>query len=138
MTNFFRLWFAIRRTMTTEHLGSVDYLDMQPETDDRSYPLFGKVPLPPVMIQQLDMILTLGVLDPLKKKFLQDYQELVMSNRPDTWMTVYLITFIASHSGAKILDENYKNARKHGLKVRQIYHYINSDYHSADLQCLHL
>ena len=31
-----------------------DLLDMEPETKDESYPLFGKVPLPPVMIQQLD------------------------------------------------------------------------------------
>jgi len=31
-----------------------DLLDMEPETEDESYPLFGKVPLPPVMIQQLD------------------------------------------------------------------------------------
>jgi hypothetical protein len=117
MTNFFRLWFAIRRTATTEHIDGPDLLDMIPESEDKSYPLFGKVPLPPVMIQQLDMILTLGVLDPLRKIFLEDYQKLVLSNKPETWLTVYLVTFLSMHSCAKVSEENYKNARKQGLKV---------------------
>jgi hypothetical protein len=89
---------------------------MEPEMD-RSFPLFGKVPLPPVMIQQLDMILTLGILQPLREKFLKDFQKLVLSNKPNTWLTVYLITFMSLHSCAAVSDENYKNARKHGLKV---------------------
>ena len=90
---------------------------MEPESKDRSYPLFGKVPLPPVMIQQLDMILTLGFLKPLRKKFLEDFQRLTMSNNPRSWMAIYLITFIACHSCAAVTAEHYKNARKHGLKA---------------------
>lgn len=70
------------------------------------------------MIQQLDMILTLGFLKPLRKKFLEDFQKLTMSNNPKSWMAIYLITFIACHSCAAVTNEHYKNARKHGLKVR--------------------
>jgi hypothetical protein len=117
--NFFRLWFAIRRTATTEHIVGEDTLDMTPETEDRSYPLFGKVPLPSVMIQQLDMILTLGILDPLRKQVLEDFQKLALVTNPRNWMTIYLITFMSLHSCAKITDENYRNARKHGLLVSQ-------------------
>jgi hypothetical protein len=94
-----------------------DTLDMVPETTDRSYPLFGKVPLPPVMIQQLDMIVTLGLLQPLRKKVLEDFQKIVLTNKPKSWMTVYLITFMFLHSCATLSAENYQNARKHGLKV---------------------
>jgi hypothetical protein len=118
MSNFFRLWFAVRRTATMEHIVGDDKLDMEPETVDRSYPLFGKVALPPVMIQQLDMILTLGILQPLRKKVLDDFQKVVLSNKPSSWLTVYLITFMSLHSCASVSSENFQNARKHGLRVR--------------------
>lgn len=115
--NFFRLWFAIRRTATTEYIIGDDTLDMEAETADRSYPLFGKIPLPPVMIQQLDMVLTLGILEPLRKQVLEDFQKLALATNPRNWMTIYLITFLSLHSCANITAENYDNARKHGLLV---------------------
>ena len=113
-----------------------DLLDMEPETKDESYPLFGKVPLPPVMIQQLDskadqvplftelllinitlVILTLGILEPLRKQVLVEFQKLALANNPRNWMTIYLVTFMSLHSCAKITAENYQNGRKHGLVV---------------------
>lgn len=117
MGNFLRLWFAVRRTQTMEHISGNDTLDMEPEKVDKSYPLFGKVPLPPVMVQQLDMILTLGILQPLRKKVLTQLQDVIMSNKPTSWLTAYLITFMSLHSCATITNENYKNARKQGLRV---------------------
>lgn len=117
IADFVRLWFAVRRTATTEHIEGDDTLDMEPEAVDKSYPLFGKVPLPPVMIQQLDMVLTLGFLQPLRKKVLDNFQKIVLANKPKSWMTIYLITFISLHSAATVTHENYHNARKHGLKV---------------------
>jgi hypothetical protein len=118
LADFFRLWFAVRRTATTEYIFGDDTLDMEPETTDRSYPLFGRVPLPPVMIHQLDMVLTLGFLQPLRKKVLEDFQKIVLNNKPKSWMTIYLITFMSLYSCARLTAENYQNARKHGLKVR--------------------
>lgn len=117
MANFFRLWFAIRRTATVEHIIGDDKLDMSPELADQSYPLFEKVPLTPVMIQQLDMILTLKTLIPLRKKVLEDFQKLVLSNKPRSWLTMYLITFMFLHSCAALSVENYHNARQQGLRV---------------------
>jgi hypothetical protein len=117
MGNFLRLWFAIRRTHTVEHIVSKDTLDMEP-MQDKSCPLVGKVPLPPVMIQQLDMILTLGILQPLRKKVLDELQKLIMSNKPSSWLTVYLTTFMSLHQCATICAENYRNARRQGLRVR--------------------
>jgi hypothetical protein len=64
------------------------------------------------------MILTLGVLRPLQKQVLEDFQKLVLANNPNSWMTIYLITFVSLHSCAKVSNENYRNARKHGLLVR--------------------
>lgn len=120
-----------------------DTLDMIPETLDQSYPLFGKVPLPPVMIQQLDMILTIGFLDPLRKKVLEDFQKILLSNRSQSWIVIYLITFMSLYSCAILTRENYQNARKHGLKVAFPFFILNilkynlliSSY-SGDLPCL--
>jgi len=94
-----------------------DTLDMIPETLDRSYPLFGKVPLPPVMIQQLDIILVIGFLDPLRKRVLEDFQKIVLSNNSKNWIVIYLITFMFLYNCAILTREDYQNARKHGLKV---------------------
>jgi hypothetical protein len=136
--NFFRLWFAIRRTATTEHIVGEDTLDMEPEKKDESYPLFGKVPLPPVMIQQLDMILTLGILEPLRKQVLEDFQRLALTSNPRNWMTIYLITFMSLHSCARITAENYHNARKHGLLRRYaIPNFIADQHHSANVFLSH-
>jgi hypothetical protein len=114
---YFRLWFAVRRTATMEHIIGDEKLDMVPELEDKNCPLYEKVPLPPVMIQQLDMILILGVLLPLQKQVLEEFQKLVLANNPKNWMTVYLVTFMSLQSCARLTDENYKNARKQGLKV---------------------
>ncbi|KAK0736477.1 hypothetical protein B0T21DRAFT_288897 [Apiosordaria backusii] len=136
--NFFRLWFAIRRTATTEHIVGKETLEMKPETEDRSFPLFEKIPLPPVMIQQLDMVLTLGILQPLRKQVLEDFQKLVLANNPRSWMTIYLITFMSLHSCAKVTDENYNNARKHGLIRRYaIPNFIEERHHSANVFLSH-
>jgi len=105
---FFRLWFAIRRTGTVEHIVGEDTLDMTPEEI---------VPLPPVMIQQLDMILTLRFLNPRRKKVLEDFQRIVVNNKPKSWMTIYLITFMFLHSCSALSAENFNNASKHGLLV---------------------
>lgn len=115
-----------------------DTLDMDPETKDHSYPLFGKVPLPPVMIQQLDMILTVGILQRLRKRVLEDFQKLVVANKPKSWMTIYLITFMFLHSCAALSEENFRNARKHGLRRRfAIPTFISDLHHGANVFLLH-
>lgn len=120
MTNFFRLWFGIRRTATSEHIVDGSQLDI-PEVTDTSFFLHGKVPLPPVMIHQLDMILTLGILNPLQKQVLEDVQKIFLENKPKSWLTLYLITFMMLHSCASLSGENYRNARRQGLRVQYVH-----------------
>jgi len=115
LRNYFRLWAAVRRTATLEHIVGCETLDMTPE-EDKSFPLHGHVPLPPVLIQQLDMIL-MAVLEPWRKAVLEDFHKVVVSNKPGNWLTVYLITFMSLHCCAVLTSENHANARKHGLKV---------------------
>jgi len=118
LQNYMTLWTAVRRTATLEHIVGQDTLGMDPVADDKSSPLLGKVPLPPVMIQQLDIILTEGMLRPLQKTILDDLQRLILSNNPKSWMTMYLITFMSLHSCSSLVAENYRNARRQGYKRR--------------------
>jgi len=117
MANFFRFWFAVRRTSCQEHIVGDETLGMTPELKDKSYPLFGKIPLPPVLIHQLDMVLTLGILNPLQKIVFEDFQRVVQANKPRSWMTIYLITFIALHNCGILTTAARLNARRHGLRV---------------------
>lgn len=116
MRDYFRLWFAIRRTATVEHIASEEKLDMEA---DESFPLGKGIPLPPVLIQQLDMILmSKETGGDFERKFLEDFQKLASTKNPKSWMTVYLITFMSLHCCACLSEESYHNARKHGLQVR--------------------
>lgn len=117
MANIFRLFFAIRTTTRSEIIVGEDTLDLAPETKDRSYPNFGKVPIPPVMTQQYEIMLTLTVLQPLRKRVLTDLQKIILANNPRSWFTIYLCIFILLHNCALITDNQYKYARTHGLKV---------------------
>lgn len=92
-------------------------LGMTPELKDRSYPLFGKVPIPPVMGLQIDIMLTLNVLIPLRKTVLESLQQVMMSNRPKGWLTMYLCVFVLLHNSSLMTSWCYDYARKHGLKV---------------------
>ncbi|KAI9710664.1 MAG: hypothetical protein M1820_002497 [Bogoriella megaspora] len=105
MEDLFRLWFAIRQMTRSEHIVGDDQLGMTPELNDRSYPLFGKVPIPPVMAQQLEIMLHITILAPLRKKVLNGLQKTVAANRPKSWFTIYL-------------SQRFEYARKHGLKHR--------------------
>ncbi|KAI1121871.1 hypothetical protein F5Y10DRAFT_255370 [Nemania abortiva] len=138
MGNFFRFWFAVRRSATTEHITGEETLDMSPELVDKSFPLFGKIPLPPVMIQQLDMVLTLGILIPLQKQVLEDLQRIMLTNKPKAWLTVYVTVFICLHGCTLTTSENYRNARKHGLKRRySLPTFISERHHSANVFLAH-
>ncbi|KAK5662535.1 hypothetical protein OQA88_8447 [Cercophora sp. LCS_1] len=138
LANYMKLWVAVRRTATLEHIVGPDKLDMVPEKEDKSYPLLGEVPLPPVMIQQLDIILTVGILLPLQKRVLEDMQKLILSNNPRTWMTMYLITFMSLHSCASLTSENYRNARRQGFRRRFSFpSFIQDRHHSANVFLSH-
>ena len=90
---------------------------MAADLKDRSSPLFGKIPIPPVMGAQMELMLTLTVLKPLRKSVLNQLQQVVSANKPKSWFTIYLCTFILLHSCALVTSQDYEYARKHGLKV---------------------
>jgi hypothetical protein len=115
--NVLCLWSAIRHTTASEYLCGAETLGMTPEQKDRSYPLFGKIPIAPVMGAQLELILTLEVLRPLRKKVLDQLQLMIMANKPKNWFTIYLSCFILLHSCSLATAWHYTYSRRNGVKV---------------------
>ncbi|KAK0642132.1 hypothetical protein B0T16DRAFT_334307 [Cercophora newfieldiana] len=138
LKNYMVLWAAVRRTATLDYIVGQDKLGMDPVENDKSSPLLGKVPLPPVMIQQLEIILTVGFLKPLQKLVLDDLQRLILANNPKTWMTIYLIAFMSLHSCSTLLAENYRNARRQGYKRRFSFpQFVQERHNSANVFLAH-
>jgi hypothetical protein len=111
------LWFAIRHTTASEYLTGSETLGMTPEQKDRSYPLFGKIPIAPVMGAQLELIMTLMVLRPMRKKVLGQLQRMITANKPKSWFSIYLSCFILLHSCSLATAWHYKYSRRNGVKV---------------------
>jgi hypothetical protein len=90
---------------------------MTPERKDRSYPLFGHIPIPPVMSAQLEVILTLEILRPLRKRVLDQLRKMIRANEPNYWFPIYLSSFILLHSCSLATAWQYKYSRRNGVKV---------------------
>ncbi len=90
---------------------------MTPELKDPSYPLFGKIPIPPVMGSQLELVLTLEVLRPMRELVLSRLQNIMATNKLKSWFSIYLSCFVLLHSSSLATAYHYKYSRKHGVKV---------------------
>lgn len=117
MKNVLRLWVAARMTTISERICGDETLGMTADNDDPSNPLFGAIGVPPVLTNQLELILFGVILAPLKKRVLSDLQSLVLANKPTTWFTIYLCIFMLLHLCAVITMHDARYARMHGYKV---------------------
>jgi hypothetical protein len=86
---------------------------------DATHPTPGRIPIPPVMGNQIELILSRDIQDPLRNDILDALQKLIYSNKPGCWFTIYLCTFILLHNCSMITKHDSAYARKHGLQVRQ-------------------
>ncbi|KAI9762219.1 MAG: hypothetical protein M4579_000542 [Chaenotheca gracillima] len=116
--NALRLWYAIRTICRSVRIDGEETLGMSPTTDT-SYPLFGEIPIPPVMGAQYMTITVSTILEPLRKSVLAQTQKTFASMKPKNWFAIYLTTFIFLHSCSLVTQHAYEYSRKHGVKVRQ-------------------
>jgi uncharacterized membrane protein len=85
--------------------------------DDPSSVFHGRVPMPVIMIAQMECILYTKVLRPVHKKLLDQLNFLVKENKKEYWLTLYLTIFILLHSCAMISRRDWETARQYNLKV---------------------
>src|SRR5271168_4728123 len=84
-------------TSNPHHISGDDKLGGE-KVDDPSSPFFKCVPMPVIMIAQMEYIMYTKVLRPLRKKVLDSLNDLVKDNKRKYWLTIYFTIFILLHS----------------------------------------
>lgn len=91
---------------------------MAPETVDETYPLYGKVSVPRMIVAQFDTLNYNGVLERYKEKLLKDIDWLFSQDKSRWWFTIYLIVFVLLREASRMTADRYRHARaNHGSKV---------------------
>ncbi|KAH6610519.1 hypothetical protein Trco_000539 [Trichoderma cornu-damae] len=113
-----RLWIAVRLSTTSAFIAGRETLGMSTDILDQTSPDPGKIPLPPVLGAQMDMILIQHIQTKLRHELLDNLQKVMLRNKPSSWLVTYLVTFILLHNVALITKHDAAYARKHGMKRR--------------------
>ncbi|KAM0440439.1 hypothetical protein ACHAQK_005846 [Fusarium lateritium] len=117
--NLFILWCAIQYTVGSLHINGKETLGMVPETVDETYPLYGKVSLPRMIVAQFDTLNYNAVLERYKEKLLKDIDWLFSQDKSRWWFTIYLIVFVLLREASRMTADRYRHARaNHGSKLR--------------------
>lgn len=112
-----RLWMSIRLTTRSAIIVGPETLGMSRDIMDATSPLAGKIPLPPVMGAQIDLILINQIQKSWRKDALEGLQEMIQNGKQKTWLTTYLVTLMMLHNAALITAHDAGYARKHGIPV---------------------
>jgi len=112
-----QLWVAIRMTTRSLRITGSETLGMSTDLMDASSGMHGKIPIPPVLGAQMQLILNQKLQAPLRSKILTRLQKLTLEQKPDNWFCIYLCTFILLHNCSLLTIHDIGYARKHGLKV---------------------
>jgi hypothetical protein len=115
----FRLWVAIRLSTTSEFIVGDEKLGMADNILDGTSPNSGKIPVPPVLGAQLDLVLIHHIQTKLRRELLDKLQKMILKNKQSTWFVTYLVIFMLLHNAALITAHDAAYARKHGIRVSQ-------------------
>ncbi|KFZ13964.1 hypothetical protein V502_06327 [Pseudogymnoascus sp. VKM F-4520 (FW-2644)] len=126
-----QLWVAIRLNTKSTNIVGPETLGMPSDIFDSTHPTPGRIPIPPVMGNQIELILSREIQDPLRADILEALQKLIYSNKPGCWFTIYLCTFILLHNCSMITKHDSAYARKHGLQVRFARPAMVAEYHAG-------
>ncbi|KAK1250806.1 hypothetical protein MKX07_005361 [Trichoderma sp. CBMAI-0711] len=113
-----RLWIAVRLSTTSAFIAGKEKLGMATDILDETSPNPGKIPLPPVLGAQMDMILIQHIQTKLRHELLDNLQKVMLKNKPSSWLVTYLVAFILLHNVALITKHDASYARKHGMNRR--------------------
>ncbi|PNP47939.1 hypothetical protein TGAMA5MH_00991 [Trichoderma gamsii] len=106
----FHFWFAMRHSTGSSWICGEDTLEMKPEMRDESYPLFGKVSVPRMILAQFDSINT-HLLHKYGKKVLSELEGFMSRGSTTMWYTVYLCLFILLREASWLSEDRYRHAR---------------------------
>ena len=118
----FKLWMAVRLSTTSGFIVGQETLGMSRTILDETSPDHGRIPMPPVLGAQLDVVLIHRIVGQLKQKVMARLGAIVEKRDPKQWAVIYLVSFILLHNAALITAHDAKYAEKHGMKVRVTFH----------------
>ncbi|KAL7937817.1 hypothetical protein V8C35DRAFT_320526 [Trichoderma chlorosporum] len=124
-----RLWIAVRLSTTSAFIAGTEKLGMAADILDQTSPNPGKIPLPPVLGAQMDLILIQHIQTKLRHELLDNLQKVMLKNKPSSWLVTYLVTFILLHNVALITKHDAGYAHKHGMKRRYAREEKVQEYH---------
>ncbi|KAL4787661.1 hypothetical protein BJX76DRAFT_345352 [Aspergillus varians] len=111
-----KFWVGCRKISNPEHiLYSYETLGGTP-VDDPSSPFHAMVPMPGIMIAQMECIMYTRVLRPLCNRVLSGLKDLITENKREHWLTIYLTLFILLHSCAMLTRRDWETAREYSLQ----------------------
>ncbi|CEI65960.1 unnamed protein product [Fusarium venenatum] len=109
--NLFIMWCAIQHTVGSLYIQGDETLGMQPETQDKSYPLYGKISAPRMIVAQFDNLVYNWVLEIYKEKLLRDVDWLFSQDKNRWWFTMYTVVFILLRESSRMTADRYRHAR---------------------------
>jgi hypothetical protein len=116
MMQAFRLWVAVRLGTRSDVIVGPETLDMPHDIMDQTSPLHGKIPLPPVMGAQLELVLSRHLIPRLRKTLLLQLQKISQANQARNWIVIYLVFFILLDNTSLLFLHDKKYVEKHGIK----------------------
>lgn len=103
--------------MGSSYVSGEDTLDMSPKFDDKSYPLWGRVSTPRMIIAQIDSINAKEILAPLRRKVLRTLETLIKANKTQHWFTIYIAVFLLLHNVSAISADRRRHGKANGATV---------------------
>ncbi|KAL6856326.1 hypothetical protein J3F83DRAFT_448867 [Trichoderma novae-zelandiae] len=117
--NMIILWFAMRHSTGSSWLLGEELLGMKPETRDDTYPLFGRVSVPRMILAQFDSINHTRLLSKYGKLVLSELESLMSRSQPRYFFLVYICLFMLLREASWIGEDRYRHARNnHGRSLR--------------------
>ncbi len=119
-----RVWAAVRLLTTPLYIICEDTLEKENEhsSSDRSPPSVGMILAPPVLKEQLELVLIHHIQETLGKELLCGLQGLLYKNRKDTWLVMYLVTLILLQNTARLTTLALSYIGTSEKKVRYVNH----------------
>ncbi|KAI9367609.1 hypothetical protein BJX61DRAFT_527621 [Aspergillus egyptiacus] len=111
-----RFWVGCRKVSYPERICSHETLGATP-VDDPNSPFHAIIPMPPIMIAQMECIMYTRILRPLSGRVLSGLKDLIMENKREHWLTIYLTLFIMLHSCAALTRRDRETAYEYHLQV---------------------
>lgn len=104
-------------TVGSSYVSGDDTLGMSPKLDDKSYPLWGRVSTPRMIIAQIDSINAQKILAPLRQRVLKTLETLIKANKTQHWFTIYIAIFLLLHNVSIISADRRRHGKANGATV---------------------